>query len=163
MKKLFLILLLALLLLPSWASVSAQATAEGGHISTGGCILGQGEDGEDDGYGFTLKDGKKVKYCVEFEEPIPIGDGRQIRSVAGNSGVDVFAAYVSLIYKFGAIAIGLVCVLIIVVSGIQIIAGGASPDAVSQAKTRITQALFSLILLFSAAMILRTINPNFFG
>lgn len=71
--------------------------------------------------------------------------------------------YVSLIYKFGSYLIGFICVLVMVVSGVQIILGGMSPEGVSQAKTRILAAVMSLILLLSSVMILKTINPNFFG
>jgi hypothetical protein len=102
------------------------------------------------------------KYCVDFKESIPIGNKR-VTSVYGKSGVDLVANYVGMIYKFGGGLIGLVAVLVIVVSGIQIIAGGANPEGVSSAKTRIMQALLSLILLFSSAMLLKAINPNFFS
>lgn len=102
------------------------------------------------------------KYCVGFKEAIPIGKSRVV-SVYGKSGVDLIANYVGMIYKFGGGLIGLVAVLVIVVSGIQIIAGGANPEGVSSAKTRIMQALLSLVLLFSSAMLLKAINPNFFS
>lgn len=111
-------------------------------------------------------DGEYSKYCVELQESIPIlwGNKRDdIKSVTGDSGVDLTMSYVSLIYKFGSYLIGFVCVLIIVVSGVQIIMGGMSPDGVSQAKTRILAAIMSLVLLLSTVMILKTINPNFFG
>ena len=68
-----------------------------------------------------------------------------------------------MIYMWMASIVGIIAVLMIVVSGIQIIFGGASPELVSDAKNRVTQALLSLVLLFATAMILRTVNPNFFG
>ena len=102
-----------------------------------------------------------TKYCVEFQERIPIGTKR-IKSVTGDTGVDMIGNYLSMIYKFGAVIIGIVAVLVIVISGVQIMAGGASPEAVTQGKNRIFQAILSLILLLSSAMILRTINPGFF-
>lgn len=106
------------------------------------------------------------KYCVDLNESIPIlwgGKRDDVKSVTGDSGVDLTMSYVSLIYKFGSYMIGFICVLIIVVSGVQIIAGGMSPDGVSQAKTRILAAVMSIVLLLSTVMILKTINPNFFG
>ena len=109
-----------------------------------------------------FKTGEKyVRYCVEFQEAIPLG-AKEIRSVSGDSGVEMVSNYIGLIYRFGAAIIGFICVLVIVISGIQITAGGASPDAVTQGKTRILQALLSLILLFASAMILQTVNPGFF-
>ncbi|NJP03805.1 hypothetical protein HC823_00820 [Candidatus Gracilibacteria bacterium] len=102
------------------------------------------------------------KYCVGFQESIPIGKKRVV-SVHGKSGVDLVANYVGMVYKFGGGLIGLIAVLVIVISGVQIIAGGANPEGVSAAKTRILQALLSLVLLFSSAMLLKAINPNFFS
>ncbi len=101
------------------------------------------------------------KYCVSFQEAIPLGKD-EIRSISGDSGVELALNYVSLIYKFGAYALGFVAVLVIVVSGVQIIAGGADENGISAAKERILQALLSLALLFSSALILKTINPDFF-
>ncbi len=102
------------------------------------------------------------KYCVSFQEAIPIGD-KEVRSISANSGTDLALNYVSMIYKFGASILGIFAVLVIVISGIQIIAGGISEEGISAAKGRILQALLSLALLFSSALILRTINPDFFA
>jgi len=97
-------------------------------------------------------------YCIEFQEHI--GDTKAIKA---ENGVDLISAYIGLIYKYGASIIGIICVLILVVSGIQISAGGLNTEGVNQAKERIIQSLLSLILLFSSALILKTVNPNFFG
>ena len=105
-------------------------------------------------------DGKSkelVRYCIELNEAIA-GD----RAVAGHDGIDLFSNYIKLIYLYGASIIGIICVLIIVVSGIQISLGGANSEFVNQGKERIMQAMLSLILLFSSALILRTVNPGFF-
>jgi outer membrane murein-binding lipoprotein Lpp len=156
MKKFLLALVIVTGLLLQ-GSVSAQGTEK---IYEGKCQIDPNGDGFiDPATGEVSKD---IKYCIDLQESIPIGDGRNIKSVAGSSGVDLFANYVGLIYKFGAIAIGLVCVLIIVISGIQMIAGGVNSEGYTQAKTRMMQAILSMVLLFASAMILRTINPNFF-
>lgn len=83
--------------------------------------------------------------------------------ITGATGVELWKNFTSEIYKAGAGIIGVVCVLIIVFSGIQISLGGLSSEGVNQAKERIMQALLSLILLFGAALLLRVINPGFFG
>jgi len=101
------------------------------------------------------------KYCVQFQESIPIGN-KKVKSISGNSGTDLAMNYVSMIYKFGASILGIFAVLVIVVSGVQIIAGGADENGISAAKDRILQALLSLAMLFSSALILKTINPDFF-
>ena len=101
------------------------------------------------------------KYCVGLQEYIPIGN-KKVKSISGNSGTDLAMNYVSMIYKFGASILGIFAVLVIVISGVQIIAGGADENNISSAKDRILQALLSLAMLFSSALILRTINPDFF-
>jgi hypothetical protein len=98
------------------------------------------------------------KYCIDFQEPI----GKN-KSVSGKTGLDLLKNYLSIVYKYGASIIGIVAVLIIVASGIQIMMGGVDADMVSQAKTRILQAILSLVILFLSAAILVTVNPGFFG
>lgn len=102
------------------------------------------------------------KYCITLQELLPMEGGKNVQSISGASGVDLLGNYFGMWYKIGALILGLLCVLIIVVSGVQIIFGGASEEAVTSAKARIWGALLSLILLFSSALILRTINPLFF-
>ncbi len=101
------------------------------------------------------------KYCITLQETIPL-DGINVKSISGDSGVDLLGNYFGLWYKIGALVLGLIGVLVIVISGVQIIFGGASEDGISSAKTRILAAILSLILLFSSTLILRTINPLFF-
>ena len=101
------------------------------------------------------------KYCVAFQEAIPIGN-KTVRSISGNSGTDLAMNYVSMIYKFGASILGIFAILVIVVSGVQMIAGGVDENNYTTAKDRILQAILSLAMLFSSALILRTVNPDFF-
>ncbi len=101
------------------------------------------------------------KYCITLQERLPI-EGLDVKSISGDSGVDLLGNYFGLWYKIGALVLGLISVLVIVISGVQIIFGGASEEGVSSAKTRIWAALLSLILLFSSSLILKTINPLFF-
>ena len=103
-------------------------------------------------------EGGGAKYEINLREKIG-GDDK----VTGETGVDLMLNYVSLVYKFAASLIGIICVLIIVISGIQISVGRANNSLVSQSKDRIRDALFSLILLFGSFLVLRTVNPAFFG
>ena len=110
----------------------------------------------------TLPGGQTVpftppKYCVQFFESI---GGNT--SVQGDTGMDLFSSYVRILYQYGAALIGFVAVLVIVISGVQIMMGGMSQENISSAKTRILQAIFSIMLLFGSALILKTINPGFF-
>lgn len=102
------------------------------------------------------------KYCVTFQEELPIGKDK-VKSISANSGTELVLNYVSMIYKFGAALLGIIAVLIIVVSGVQLMVGGIDDASVSAAKDRILQAILSLVLLFSSALILKTINPGFFS
>lgn len=112
---------------------------------------------------FKFGTGNYKKYCVGFQEAIPVGpQGENSKSIGADSGVDLIKQYVSMLYKFGSMFIGLVCVLVIVISGVQMTTGGVDPNAYENAKNRILASLASLILLFGSAMILRTINPGFF-
>ncbi|MCF7830505.1 hypothetical protein K9M41_00705 [Candidatus Gracilibacteria bacterium] len=96
-------------------------------------------------------------YRIELRESIGSND-----AITGGTGMELTKNYIAILYKYGASIIGIICVLIIVISGIQIITGGASSEGVTQAKTRIFNSLLSLMLLFFSAMILKTINPGFF-
>lgn len=98
-------------------------------------------------------------YQVKLQEPL---SGQSAYLSAAN-GVDLINQYISMIYLWMASIVGIIAVLMLVASGIQIIFGGASPELVSDAKNRVFQSLLSLILLFATALILRTVNPNFFG
>lgn len=98
-------------------------------------------------------------YQVKLQEPL----SGQAATLSASNGVDLINQYISMIYLWAASIIGILAVLMIVVSGIQIIFGGANTEIVSDARGRIMQALLSLVLLFCTALLLRTVNPNFFG
>ncbi len=102
-------------------------------------------------------------YTIDLRESLPGPDGKPTKTITADNGVELVMKYIGMIYKFGASIIGVVCVLIIVFSGVQIAFGGINNSMVSQAKDRIIQALFSLILLFGSFLVLRTVNPGYFG
>lgn len=79
-----------------------------------------------------------------------------------STGTDLLFVYISTIYKWAASVIGIIAVLVIVISGIQISAAAGDQQGVTNAKNRIVQTLGGLALLFLSAIILYTINPNFF-
>lgn len=79
-----------------------------------------------------------------------------------STGTGLLFTYISTIYKWAASVIGIVAVLVIVISGIQISAAAGDQQAVTNAKNRIVQTLGGLALLFLSAIILYTINPTFF-
>jgi len=82
--------------------------------------------------------------------------------VTGRDGLDLLNNYATLVYRWIAGIVGSLCILIIIVSGIQISIGGLSQEEVGSAKERITRSLIGLVVLFLSAFILYTINPTFF-
>ncbi len=79
-----------------------------------------------------------------------------------SGGIGFLQIYISLIYRWAAGLIGIIAVLIIVISGVQISASNGEPEAATKAKERIVQALSGLALLFLASALLYIINPTFF-
>lgn len=82
--------------------------------------------------------------------------------ISGKDGVDLFSNYIGGIYRWVAGVGGMIAVLIIVISGIQISASGENAENLSKAKERIAQSLIGLALLFLSGAILYAINPTFF-
>ncbi|HAU40302.1 MAG: hypothetical protein UV80_C0001G0060 [Candidatus Peregrinibacteria bacterium GW2011_GWF2_43_17] len=83
-----------------------------------------------------------------------------IQLIISTSGINLLKFYAMQLYRWAASIVGIICVLLIVISGIQITASRG--EDISSAKNRITQALAGLALLFLSALILYTINPTFF-
>jgi hypothetical protein len=82
--------------------------------------------------------------------------------IIGTSGTGILKVYVKQLYRWGAVTVGFIAVVSIVVSGIQISISGVSGD-ITSAKNRIMQAIMGLVLLFLSGIILYTINPGFFS
>lgn len=78
------------------------------------------------------------------------------------SGINLLFTYIGAIYRWAAGVIGIVSVFYLVYGGIKISTAGDNTAAIDEAKTKITQSIAGLILLFLSAVILYTINPNFF-
>ncbi len=68
--------------------------------------------------------------------------------------------YIAAIYRYGIALAGVVIVLIIIISGIQWILGGASPDNIDAAKERIKNALTGLFIITTTYTFLYIINPE---
>lgn len=78
------------------------------------------------------------------------------------SGIDLLFTYLNAIYRWSASVIGIVSVFYLVYGGIKIATAGDNTAAIDEAKTKIIQSIAGLVLLFLSAVILYTINPNFF-
>lgn len=82
--------------------------------------------------------------------------------VEAKDGLTLLSTYAAMVYKWISGIVGAICILTIVISGIQISIGGLSQEEVSGAKDRISRALIGMVVLFLSAFILYTINPIFF-
>lgn len=76
--------------------------------------------------------------------------------------IGLIQVYVGLIYRWAAGIVGVIAVLIIIVSGIQISTANGEPSVVEEARKRILQSLGGIAILFLASALLYVINPTFF-
>ncbi|MFH1298368.1 MAG: pilin [Patescibacteria group bacterium] len=86
---------------------------------------------------------------------------KPIQIIVSDSGINLLKFYALQIYIWGASIVGIIAVLTITISGLQIAASGGEEQFTS-AKTKIMQSLAGLAILFLSALILYTINPTFF-
>lgn len=107
----------------------------------------------------------KLKIIDDFgdtnELPVSV-TCKTVQLIYGSSGTGFIKQYVSFIYRLAVGIVGVIAVLVIVVSGIQISVAGDDSAKISEAKERIIRSLFGLAVLFLAGLILRSVNPNFF-
>ncbi|MFA6436132.1 MAG: hypothetical protein WCW30_03285 [Candidatus Gracilibacteria bacterium] len=85
-----------------------------------------------------------------------------VQIIRGTSGTGILKTYIAVIYRWAAGIVGIIAVLVIVISGIQISMDQGGGESIGAAKTRIMQSLSGLVVLFLSALILYTINPTFF-
>jgi len=68
--------------------------------------------------------------------------------------------YIFAIYKFSLMAVGIICLGALIYGGFRYLISAGKPAAMTDAKDQIFSALLGLIILFSAWLILNTINPE---
>jgi len=68
--------------------------------------------------------------------------------------------YIKAIFEFSLMAVGIICFGALIYGGIRWLTSAGNPAVLSDAKDQIFSALLGLIILFSAYLILRTINPE---
>ena len=106
--------------------------------------------------------------CTSYNSSF-IGDGRPIwtcsrgERITGTSGTDLISKFVGALYRWLASIIGIISVLVMVASGIEIsMAQDGSAGGMEAAKKRILGSIIGLVVLFLSGLILYTINPTFF-
>ena len=87
---------------------------------------------------------------------------KPILVLLSRGGTTMLYHYIGMIYRWGVSMVGIIAVLIIVISGIQISMAGGEAEAVTNAKRRIMQSLSGIAVLILSSLILYTINPDFF-
>jgi hypothetical protein len=87
---------------------------------------------------------------------------QQVEVLFSKGGTSLIEGYIGSIYRWSAGIVGIIAVLIIVASGIQISASGGDSQAIESAKTRIIKSLAGIVVLFLSGLILYTVNPTFF-
>lgn len=100
------------------------------------------------------EDNDSTRISVELNEPI--GDTVIIEA---DTAMGFITNYIRLMYSYGAATVGIICVLVIAISGMQY---AMDSNSAEEAKKRIINSLSGLGLLFVSALILWFINPNFF-
>ena len=68
--------------------------------------------------------------------------------------------YISAVYKYSVGLISLIAVMVLIISGVQIITSAGNSEAISSAKHRITSAVIAIALTAGSYTILYTINPE---
>lgn len=101
---------------------------------------------------------------IEFKPQIPIPGlstqgGISTDPVSGNLTSDLLGRYIQAIYTYGLSIAGILAAIVMMAGGLLWLTSGGSENKISRAKTMIVSSLIGLLLLFSAWMILNTINP----
>ena len=92
-------------------------------------------------------------YTYYLLAPLPGGPN----TLQGN---DIFVQYAPLMFAFMLSIAATLAFIMIVIGGIEYLASGGNPNTKSDAKSRITSALWGLLLAAACVLILRTINPD---
>lgn len=100
-------------------------------------------------------------------DPIAVGDYGW-DAICDSSQPNIVMGLVVGISNWVVVLIGAIIVLMIIVGGVQMVASAGSPDGVKAARTRIVNALMSLVVLISMRAILALVSigagqQEFFG
>lgn len=105
---------------------------------------------------------ESLPFSTSDEPPPPSVRCSLLNRISSDSGVGLFAQYVGALYRWAAGVVGIVAVLVMVFSGVQISMAGGDSAKLDSAKNRIMQSIIGLAILFLSGLILYTINPGFF-
>jgi cell wall-associated NlpC family hydrolase len=86
----------------------------------------------------------------------------RVQVIISQNGISMLFSYLSLIYIWGAGVGATISVLYMIYGGYMFITALDNTSSVDEAKDKILQSLIGLSILILSAIILYTINPNFF-
>lgn len=101
-----------------------------------------------------LSEAQKASAAYTICEPVMV--------YLSSAGTDLLYFYMGQVYRYAAGIGGLLAVLILIIAGIMWTTAGDNTNQITMARNMITKSITGLILLFLTAIILYTINPNFF-
>lgn len=70
------------------------------------------------------------------------------------------AEFIAFLYSLGLWLVGIIVFIQLTRSGVELLIYAGNASKLSQAKTRLTNAIFGIVLLLSSYVILNTINPQ---
>jgi hypothetical protein len=76
------------------------------------------------------------------------------------SGANSFVQYMSFLFPFLLSVAAISALVMFIYGGIQYALGGANPEQLKDAKDRISNAIWGLLLAVFGVLVLQTINPN---
>lgn len=100
--------------------------------------------------------------AIELSFPIPCQSTSLTGQCAGGSGTDISdpATYVARIYQFGLLAAGITALGAMVFGATKYILSAGNVFDQGEAKNQILSAIYGVLLLLGAYLILNTINPD---
>ncbi len=103
-------------------------------------------------------------YLAYLAEEVPSAtySCKPILVLLSKGGTTLLYNYIGMLYRWGVSMAGIIAVLVMVISGIQISVAGGESEAVTNAKKRIFKSLAGIAVLILSGVILYTINPDFF-
>ena len=93
---------------------------------------------------------------TQLQLQVPFGGLPSSLTISG----EAFATYVSAIYIFGAATIVALCIVMIMVGGLQWLLAGGDSGKIGKAKDTVIKALTGLLIALFAVYILNIVNPR---
>ncbi|MFZ2154082.1 MAG: hypothetical protein WAV16_02510 [Candidatus Moraniibacteriota bacterium] len=84
----------------------------------------------------------------------------EIPGTATTASINTFPAYVKAVYKFAIWSVGIGALLMISIGGFMYFTGAGNTSKMESGKKIIMDAIYGLLAVFFAWIILNTINPN---